>query len=55
MTNKAKHDAKKYFCRYCLQCFSTSRVLEYHVNSCLEINHTKSVLLPEENENIFKI
>ena len=50
MTNKAKHHGKKYFCQYCLQCFSISKVLECHVKNCLAINHTKSVLLPDEGE-----
>ena len=39
---------KKHFCRYCLQYFSSSRVLEYRVENCLATNHTKSVLLLEE-------
>ena len=41
---------KKYFCRYYLQCFSGSKVLEFHVKNCLAFNYTKLVLLPEENE-----
>ena len=41
---------KKPSCRYCLQCFSSSRVLEYLVKNCLSSNHM--VLLPEENKYI---
>ena len=52
MTNKTKHHVKKYFCRYCLQCFSSSRVIECHVKYCLAINHKKSDLLPEEAKHV---
>ena len=52
MTNKTKHHSKKHFCPYCLQCFCTSRVLESDVKNCLAINHTKPVLLPEENVSV---
>ena len=50
MNNKAKRHDKNYFCSYCLQCFTISKVLEYHVKDCLAINGAKSVLLPEEGE-----
>ena len=50
MTNKTKHHSKKHFCWYCLQCFSSSKLLEWHVRNCLPINHTKSVFLPEEGQ-----
>lgn len=50
MTNKTKHHGKKkHSCCYCLQCFSSSKVLQCHVNNCLAINHEK-VLLSEEGE-----
>ena len=29
MTNKTRYDGKKHFCKYCLQCFCSSRVLEF--------------------------
>ena len=47
---KIKYHGKKYFCRCCLQCFSNSR--ECHIKNCLAIHHTKSVLLPEENDYV---
>ena len=52
MASKTKYHGKKHFCRYCLQCFSSSKVLECHVKHCLAINHKKSVLLPEEGQYI---
>ena len=50
MAYKTEHPGRKLFSQYFLQCFSRSRVLECHVKNSLGINHTKSVLLPEENE-----
>ena len=41
--NKTKHHGKKYFRRYCLQCFSSSKVLECYSKNCLAINRKKSV------------
>ena len=38
---KTKYHGKKHFLRYCLQCLSSSKVLESHKKSCLAINHTK--------------
>ena len=34
MYNQTKHKEKKHFCMYCLQCFSSERILANHVNSC---------------------
>ena len=39
-------------CRFYLECFSSSKTLEYHVKNCLEIIHTKSVLLLKEDEHV---
>ena len=49
MTNKTKHYGEKHFCQHCLQCLSNSKVT---FKKGLAINHTKSVLLLEENEYI---
>ena len=38
MYNQTKHKNKKHFCMYCLQCFSSERILANHVNNCLTIN-----------------
>ena len=54
MSDKTKHHSKKHFSRFCLQCFSSSKLLESHTKdkSCLAINHTESVLLPEKGTYI---
>ena len=38
-------DNNKHFCRYCLQCFSSERVLIEHKENCLIINCKQSVRL----------
>ena len=43
----SKHQGKKHFFRYFLQCFSRSKVSECHARNCLVIEYKKSVLLPE--------
>ena len=38
MFNKTKNENKNYFCKSCLQCFSSKNVLEKHGRDCLSIN-----------------
>ena len=57
MFNKAKNKNKKYFCKSCLQFFSSKNVLTKHENVCLSINGAQSVKLEKrktEFENYFK-
>ena len=39
--NKTKNKNKKYFCKSCLQCFSSAKVLIKHREDCLMINGKK--------------
>ena len=39
---------------YCLQCFSSERVLTNHVNNCLTINGAPAINMPKQGENILK-
>ena len=39
---------------YCLQCFSSERILANHVNNCLTINGTQAINMPKQDENILK-
>ena len=41
--NKTKSKNKKYFCKCCLQCFSSEKVLIEHKENCLIINGKQSV------------
>ena len=39
---------------YCLQCFSSERILANHVNNCLTINGAQAINMPKQSENILK-
>ena len=54
MYNQSKHKERKHFCMYCLQCFSSERVLANHVNNCLTINGVQAINMPKQGENILK-
>ena len=54
MYNQLKHKEWKYFCMYCLQCFSSERILANHVNDCLTINGAQAINMPKQGENILK-
>ena len=45
MCNETKNKNKKYFFRYCLQCFSSERVLVDHKVVCLKLNGKQTVKL----------
>ena len=57
MFRKTKNKNKKWFCKSCLQCFSSKNVLIKHRENCLRINGKQSVKLEEgiiKVENYFK-
>ena len=54
MYNQSKHEERKHFCMYCLQCFSSERVLANHVNNCLTINGNQAINMPKKGENILR-
>ena len=57
MFHKTKNKNKKYFCKSCLQCFSSKNVLTKHKEVCLSINGAKFVRLEKgriEFKNYFK-
>ena len=57
MFQKTKNINKKWFCRSCLQCFSSESVLIKHKENCLSINGKQSVKLEKgiiKFENYFK-
>ena len=45
LCNKTKNINKKYFCKCCLQCFSSEKVLIEHKENCLITNAKQSVQL----------
>ena len=54
MYDQSKHKERKHFCMYCLQCFSSERILANHVNNCLTINGAQAINMPKQGENILK-
>ena len=57
MFHKTKNKNKKWFCKSCLQCFSSENILIKHKENCLSINGKQSVKLEKgiiEFENYFK-
>ena len=57
MFHETKSKNKKWFCRSCLQCFSSENVLIKYKEDCLSINGKQSVNLEKgiiEFENYFK-
>ena len=57
MFHKTKNKSKKWFCKSCLQCFSSKNVLTEHKEDCLSSNGKQSVKVEEgtiEFENYFK-
>ena len=45
MLNKIKNKNKTYFCKCCLQCFTSEKVLTEHKENCLVINGKQNVKL----------
>ena len=45
MCTKTRCKNKKHFCRYCLQCFSSEKVLTEHKEVCLKTNCKQTVKL----------
>ena len=54
MYNQTKHKKRKHFCMYCLQCFSSERVLTNHKENCIQVNGTQAIKMPDKNNNILK-
>ena len=48
MFNKIKNKNKKYFCKYCLQCFSSERSLVEHKEIYSKINFKQTVKLKSD-------
>ena len=45
MFNKTKYKSEKYFCKNCLRCFSSKKILSEHKEDCLVINGKENVQL----------
>ena len=54
MFNQTKHEHRKHFCMYCLQCFSSERVLNNHKDNCIQVNGAQAIKMPDKDNNILK-
>ena len=52
MFNQTKHEHRKHFCMYCLQCFSREDVLTEHKNNCISINGEQAIKMPEKGDKV---
>ena len=43
--NYTSNHGKKYFCRYCLQAFSTEEILKHHIKYCFRINSKQRIIM----------
>ena len=53
MSNQTKHEHRKHFCMYCLQCFSREDVLTEHKNHCISINGKQAIKMPEKGDKVY--
>ena len=53
MFRQTKHEHKKHFCMYCLQCFSREDVLTKHINNCISINGKQAINMPENGDKVY--
>ena len=54
MYNQTKHKERKHFCMYCLQCFSSERILINHKENCLQVSGKKAIKMPDKDNNVLK-
>ena len=47
MYNQTKHNERKHFCMYCLQCLSSKEHLEKHTVDCIVINGKQAIEMPK--------
>ena len=51
MYNQTKHKEKKCFCMYCLQNFTTEKILKNHSEICIVFNGKQAIQMPSKNNN----
>ena len=56
MYNQTKHEHRKHFCTYCLQCFSScDNMLKNHQENCLNYNGQQAIKMPGKADNMLNI
>ena len=51
MYNQTKHKDKKHFCMYCLQNFTTEKILKNHSEICMVFNGKQAIEMPNKDNN----
>ena len=54
MYDITKHKERKHFCMYCLQHFTSERVLNNHTENCIQLNGAQAIKMPTKDDNILK-
>ena len=54
MYDITKHKERKHFCMYCLQHFTSERVLNNHKENCIQLNGAQAIKMPTKDDNILK-
>ena len=54
MYDITKHEKRKHFCMYCLQHFTSERVLNNHKENCIQLNGAQAIKMPTKDDNILK-
>ena len=52
MYNQTLHHDRKNVCDYCLQSFTTSEIIETHVNDFYEINCKQTIKMAKRRKNL---
>ena len=52
MYDRALHRGRKHFCRYCLQAFSTEKILKHHIKDCFKTNGKQRIIMPEKGKYV---
>ena len=52
MYHHTLHRGRKYFCRYCLQAFSTEKMLKPHIKDCFNINGKQRIIMPKNGKYV---
>ena len=51
--NQTKHKERKYFCMYCLRCFSSEDILTKHRRIRITINGEQAIKMSEKGEKVY--
>ena len=53
MYNQTKHEERKHFCMYFLQCFPYEKTLINHKENCITINGAQAIKMPKADDMVY--